>query len=65
LSDQAHKNRIENFRLAFERKFLPTIVRRMDANSEIFKKILDEEDFRNHVGGYYLQKVYGQLRDAA
>jgi type I restriction enzyme R subunit len=65
LSDQAQNNSIENFRLVFDRKFLQTIVTRMDANSEIFKRILDEEDFRNLLGDYYLKKVYQQLREAA
>ncbi len=35
LSDQARNNSIDNFRLVFDRKFLQTIVTRMDANSEI------------------------------
>ena len=65
LSDQAHNNSIENFRLVFDRKFLQTIVTRMDANSDIFKRILDDDEFRELLGDYYLKKVYGQLRDAA
>jgi type I restriction enzyme, R subunit len=65
LSDQAHNNSIENFRLVFDRKFLQTIITRMDGNSEIFKRILDEEDFRDLLCDYYVKKVYGQLREAA
>jgi type I restriction enzyme, R subunit len=65
LSDQAQNNSIDNFRLVFERKFLQTIVTRMDANSEIFKRILDDDDFRELLGDYYVKKVYEQLRDAA
>jgi type I restriction enzyme R subunit len=65
LSDQAQNNTIENFTLPFGRKFMDTIITRMDANSEIFKKILDDEDFRELVGDYYVKKVYAQLRDAA
>jgi type I restriction enzyme R subunit len=65
LSDQAQNNSIENFRLAFDRKFLQTIVTRMDANSDIFKRILDDDEFRDLLGDYYLKKVYAQLRDAA
>ena len=37
LSDQAQSNTIDNFRLAFQKKFMNTIVTRMDTNSEIFK----------------------------
>jgi type I restriction enzyme, R subunit len=65
LSDQAQNNSIENFRLVFDRKFLQTIVTRMDANSEIFKRILDDDEFRELLGDYYVRKVYEQLREAA
>ena len=65
LSDQAQNNSIENFRLVFDRKFLQTIVTRMDANSDIFKRILDDDEFRDLLGDYYLKKVYGQLRGSA
>ncbi len=43
LSDQAGNNTIDNFRLVFDRKFLQTIITRVDANDEIYKKILDDE----------------------
>ena len=49
LSDQAQNNSIENFKLAFDRKFMQTIVTRMDDNSEIFKKILDDDEFSDFV----------------
>ncbi len=65
LADQARNNSIENFGLVFDRKFLQTIVTRVDANDEIYKKILDDEDFRATVGEYYLRKVYERLREAA
>ena len=45
LSDQAQSNSLENFRLAFDRKLMHTIVTRMDDNSEIFKRILDDDEF--------------------
>jgi type I restriction enzyme R subunit len=65
LSDQAQNNSIDNFRLVFDRKFLQTIVTRVDANDEIYKKILDDEDFRATIGEFYLRKVYERLREAA
>jgi type I restriction enzyme R subunit len=65
LSDQAKSNGIENFRLVFDRKFMRTIIGRMDANSDIFKRILDDDDFRELLGDYYVKKVYEQLRDVA
>jgi len=64
LSDQAQNNSIENFRLVFDRKFLQTVIARVDANDEIYKKILDDEDFRATLGEFYLRKVYDRLREA-
>ena len=64
LADQALSNSLENFRLVFERKFLQTIITRVDANDEIYKRILDDEDFRATLGEHYLRKVYARLREA-
>jgi hypothetical protein len=47
----------------FQRKFIDTIVKRMDSNEEIFKKILDDEDFRRALGDFFLARVYGRLRE--
>ncbi len=63
LSDQARNNSLDNFRLVFDRKFLQTIVTRVDANDEIYKKILDDDDFRAMLGEFYLRKVYERLRE--
>jgi type I restriction enzyme, R subunit len=65
LSDQARNNSLDNFRLVFGRKFLQTIVTRVDDNEEIYKKILDDEDFRATIEDFYLRKVYERLRKAA
>jgi type I restriction enzyme, R subunit len=65
LSDQAKNNSIDNFRLVFDRKFLQTIITRVDDNEEIYKKILDDEDFRATIGEFYLRKVYERLRAPA
>ena len=63
LAAQARENTKENFALVFERKFIDTIVQRMDSNEEIFKRILDDEDFRATLADFYLARVYGRLRD--
>jgi type I restriction enzyme, R subunit len=65
LSDQAKSNSLENFGLAFNRKFLNTVIARVDTNDEIFKKILDDEEFKHAIESYYLRKVYERLRAAA
>ena len=63
LSDQAQNNTLDNFRLVFARKFLQTIITRVDANDEIYKRILDDEEFRSALGEFYLHKVYERLRE--
>ncbi len=65
LADQAQNNSIENFRLVFDRKFLQTIITRVDANDDIYKRILDDDDFRDALGEFYLRKVYDRLRAGA
>jgi type I restriction enzyme R subunit len=62
LADQARNNTLDNFRLVFEPQFLTTVVTRMDANEAIFKRILDDEDFRRVLADFYLRKLYGRLR---
>lgn len=63
LTDQARNNSLDNFRLVFDRKLLQTIVTRVDANEEIYKKILDDEDFKAAISEFYLRKVYERLRE--
>jgi type I restriction enzyme R subunit len=62
VSAQAQNNTIENFRLVFDRMFMGTVVDRMDANEAIFKKILDDEDFRQVLMDWYAAKVYKRAR---
>lgn len=61
LTAQAQNNTLDNFRLVFDKIFLGTIVKRMDANDAIFKQILDDPDFKATLGDYYVRKVYGRL----
>ncbi len=63
LSTQARNNTIENFSLVFEKKFLQTVIARADANDEILKRILDDEEFAAALGTFYLRKVYERLRE--
>jgi hypothetical protein len=55
LAHQAQNNSIDNFRLVFDREFLETIITRVDTNDEIFKRIIDDEDFRAALGEFYLR----------
>ena len=62
LATQARENDLANFRFAFDKTFMNTIVTRMDANNEIFKRVLDDQDFRTLLADYYVKKVYERLR---
>jgi type I restriction enzyme R subunit len=62
LAARARNNDFQNFRLVFDRTFLDTVVRRMDDNEDIFKRILDEPDFRQTVLDHYAERLYGRLR---
>lgn len=62
LAAQARNNTLDNFRLVFDPKFIDTVITRMDANDAIFKRILDDEDFRDVLADFYLKKMYTRLR---
>jgi type I restriction enzyme R subunit len=62
LADQARNNSLDNFRLVFDRMFLNTVVGRMDDNEAIFKRILDDEEFRSLILDHYMNRVYATLR---
>lgn len=65
LGAQARANDLEHFRLVFERRFLSDIASRMDDNEAIFKRILDDEEFRGLLFDVYLRDVYQTLREGA
>jgi type I restriction enzyme R subunit len=60
--DQAKHNIFDNFRLVFDRRFLETIMDRMDGNETIYKRILDDEEFRMALMDLYAQRLYTRLR---
>jgi type I restriction enzyme R subunit len=62
LAARARTNTFENFRLVFDRTFIDTVVRRMDQNADIFKRILDEPDFQRTVLDHYAERLYERLR---
>ena len=61
IGDQARNNSFENFRLVFDPRFISTVVGRMDANEGIFKKILDDEEFKQTLLELYSWRVYKRL----
>lgn len=63
LVEQAKTNPLDNFKYAFEDKFISKVIERMDQNQEIFKKIMDNEDFSGEVKKYLLEKIYKKLNE--
>jgi type I restriction enzyme R subunit len=61
---QARNNTLDNFRLVFDRKFLGTVVSRMDDNEAIFKRILDDPEFQAALIDLYATRVYRRARKA-
>ncbi|MCZ7590554.1 MAG: type I restriction endonuclease [Gaiella sp.] len=62
LAARARTNTFENFRLVFDRTFIETVVKRMDQNEDIFKRILDDAEFQTTVLDYYAERLYERLR---
>jgi type I restriction enzyme R subunit len=62
LAARARTNTFENFRLVFDRTFIETVVKRMDQNADIFKRILDDAEFQKTVLDYYAERLYERLR---
>jgi type I restriction enzyme R subunit len=62
--DQAKNNVFDNFRLVFDRRFLDTVMGRMDENETIYKRILDDEEFRTALMDLYASRIYQRLRES-
>jgi type I restriction enzyme R subunit len=62
---QARNNDFDNFRLVFERLFLATVIDRMDANDEIFQRILDDAEFKDLLLEWYARQVFSKANKAS
>lgn len=62
LKVRAKNNPIENFKYAFDEVFIQTLIERMDANQEIFDKIMVNNEFKDEVKSWLTKKVYERLR---
>jgi len=63
LKTQAKANAKENFKYGFDDKFLTTLIARMDKNEDLFKRIMDNREFRDIVKDYLLNKLYDRFKD--
>jgi type I restriction enzyme R subunit len=58
LKMRALNNPLDNFKYAFEEVFINKLIDRMDANQEIFDKIMEDTEFKNDVKSWLTQKIY-------
>jgi len=63
LKVRAKNNPIENFKYAFDEVFVQTLIERMDANQEIFDKIMGNEEFNSTIKSYLIKKLYNRFKD--
>ena len=63
LSQQARNNSIDNFKYGFDEAFLMKLIDRMDANQDIFGRIMDDEEFGTLVRDWMLKKVYKRINE--
>ena len=64
LAAQANANTFDNFLIVFAKKFLGTVLARMDANADIFKVINDDKGFAEDLKASYGREVYLALRES-
>ncbi|MCI3923555.1 type I restriction endonuclease [Paenibacillus sp. TRM 82003] len=62
LSEQARNNTMDNFKFAFDEKFIGKLIDRMELNQEIFARIMDDERFQGEVKSYLLKSVYERIK---
>jgi type I restriction enzyme R subunit len=62
LKIRAKNNPIENFKYAFDEVFIQALIDRMDANQEIFDKIMVNSDFQDDVKNWLIKKIYQRFK---
>lgn len=63
LKVRAKNNPIENFKYAFDEVFIQTLIDRMDANMEIFDKIMVNSEFKDDVKNWLTKKIYERFKE--
>jgi type I restriction enzyme R subunit len=61
LRQAATVNSLENFAPVFNKQLETLFIERMDGNEEIFKRLMNDDDFRQTAAQHLLQAVYEQI----
>ncbi len=64
LKIRARNNPIENFKYAFDEVFIQTLIDRMDANQEIFDKIMVNNEFKQDIKEWLTKKIYDRFKES-
>jgi type I restriction enzyme R subunit len=64
LKIRAKNNPIENFKYAFDEVFIQALIDRMDANQEIFDKIMVNSEFKQDVKEWLTKKIYQRFNES-
>jgi type I restriction enzyme R subunit len=60
----AKANTVDDFKLKFERELEGLFIDRMEGNSSIFKRLMEDESFRNVASEWLANEVYERARQS-
>lgn len=63
LKIRAQNNPIENFKYAFDEVFIQALIDRMDANQDIFEKIMVNSEFKQDVKEWLTKRIYQRFNE--
>jgi len=61
LKTQARVNKMDTFKYAFNDKFIDKLTGRMDQNTEIFERVLEDKAFGDLVKDWMMKSIYRKL----
>ena len=62
LAAQAQANTLENFAYGFDKTFEGAVIDRQTGNEDLFRRLMDDNEFCGLVKSYLRRRVYGRLR---
>jgi type I restriction enzyme, R subunit len=63
IQQAAQVNTLDDFRLVFEKELEGLFVDRMEGNDDIFRRVMQDEQFRAMASAYLMSKVYAKARE--
>jgi type I restriction enzyme R subunit len=62
LQEAAKVNTLENFAFVFNKVLESLFIERMEGNEEIFKRLMNDDEFRTVATEHLVREVYEQIR---